>query len=102
MKIGFDAEQAGHLCALDDLDRVEDGDEREVAGERYVSAYLLRRPVTVNCKVRTSCPPDRLEARSDRDTRVKQLCFLQAVVGKIEILAGDVEAYKREALLGGL
>ena len=102
MQVGFDDQQSGHLCALDNLHRVKNTYIAEIAGECYVRSYVPRGAVAIDRKVRPACAADSFQSRRDRNARDKELGFLQAVVGEVEFLAADVKADERKALSRGL
>src|SRR6187455_2957482 len=97
MQVGFYDEKARHSGALYDLDGVEDRYERQIAGKCDVGAYFLRF-IAIGRELGPACTADRLETRSDRNTRIEQFCLLQPVVSKVKIFAGDIKAHQGQAL----
>src|SRR5262249_14818166 len=102
MQIGFDQAQTGHSCALDHLNSAKYADECKIPRERHVRADLLRRLVAMKRKIRAPSTPDRLQPRSDGDTRIEKLSLLQTVVCEVKIFAADVQANESETLARGL
>ncbi len=100
MHVGFDHQQAGHLCALDNLHGVEDADIAEISRKSDIGADLLRRTVAVDGKIGASGTTYGFQAGCNRNSRIEQLGFLQAIICQIKILAADIQAHESEALPG--
>src|SRR5688500_18509505 len=100
MEVVLNDEKPRHLGTLDDLYGVKNTYKTEIAGKRHIGPDFLRRAVAVDREVGAPRTADRFKAGRDGYTGIEQLCFLQPIVCKIELLSVDIQTNKRQTLPG--